>query len=347
MNIQAPIIRLMLWGIIVIIFAFDWYHTAVGLREFRPLNLAWGSYIFATLIFAGLIVFAAYASAKSKIGWGLYLSFAFFAFICNFNVFYPNQMGRELIHAEITEKHERLTGLIETTRKDFRDTTQEAFISTVNSKIGELEASVKNDASGRRMRPLLEEINKMLNASITRIKTAEDNNTPEAREMLAQDYKKLAASSLDAVMNKSGYLPKLKILQRGDSVSAKYSPRVELALSQLAVDTVADFTTHAQLLVELTSTYNTICTEAKRINASIECNNLVAQNYNLRTLSHTFSSMQANFGKGGTLTALAISIFMNFIFPISLIFLTQEKGVAGSSTNFSPIKRGGNNPSEL
>ncbi len=90
-------IKILAWLISLSAFAIGFWHTHLGLKEFKPLSWEYGSLVVSGLVLMVLIVAYNRAIAGVKYAILIYLLCAIFMFVFNLNSFYPNFKGKQLI----------------------------------------------------------------------------------------------------------------------------------------------------------------------------------------------------------------------------------------------------------
>lgn len=101
----APIpgyIKILAWLISLSAFVIGFWHTHLGLKEFKPLSWEYGSLVVSGLVLMVLVVAYNRAIAAVKYAIFIYLLCATFMFIFNLNSFYPNFKGKQLIKEDAT-----------------------------------------------------------------------------------------------------------------------------------------------------------------------------------------------------------------------------------------------------
>lgn len=93
-------IKILGWLISLCAFALGFYHTAEGMKYFKPLNFEGGAFIVSGLISMMLIVAYSRALAGIKAALYFYIFCALFNFTFNLNSFYPNLNSRKLLQEE-------------------------------------------------------------------------------------------------------------------------------------------------------------------------------------------------------------------------------------------------------
>jgi hypothetical protein len=90
-------IKILAWLISLSAFAIGFWHTHLGLKEFKPLSWEYGSLVVSGLVLMVLIVAYNRAIVGVKYAILIYLLCATFMFVFNLNSFYPNFKGKQLI----------------------------------------------------------------------------------------------------------------------------------------------------------------------------------------------------------------------------------------------------------
>ena len=93
-------IKILGWLISLCAFALGFYHTAEGMKYFKPLGFEGGAFIVSGLISMMLIVAYSRALAGIKAALYFYIICALFNFTFNLNSFYPNLNSRKLLKEE-------------------------------------------------------------------------------------------------------------------------------------------------------------------------------------------------------------------------------------------------------
>ncbi len=101
-------VKVMAWTISLFAFSLGFWHTHLGLREFKALSSSYGSLIIAGIIVMVLIVAYQRAINGVKAGLYFYLLCALFLFTFNVNSFYPSYLGRQLIKEEAISLNDSL-----------------------------------------------------------------------------------------------------------------------------------------------------------------------------------------------------------------------------------------------
>jgi hypothetical protein len=90
----SPIIRIGSWLITFICFGIGFWHTHLGLKEFKVLSSSYGSLLFSAIILLAMLIAYSYAISGKKSMLIIYFIGATFFFVFNLTSFYPTYLGR-------------------------------------------------------------------------------------------------------------------------------------------------------------------------------------------------------------------------------------------------------------
>jgi hypothetical protein len=122
-------IKILGWVISLFAFAIGFYHTAEGMKFFKPLGFEGGAFVVSALISMLLIVAYSRAVSGVKAALFFYLTCALFNFTFNLNSFYPNLNSRKLLQ----EEAQLINDTIQINRTLVSKLTSMASISDLNN----------------------------------------------------------------------------------------------------------------------------------------------------------------------------------------------------------------------
>jgi hypothetical protein len=329
-------------GAATICFLIGWFHTGQGLANYRVLGTEYGGFVLATGVLCIMILAYNKAIKGSLVGLGFYLLCAIITFICNLNSFYPNYRANALIREELREHRTNLGELRESIKSEFQDVQLNALAESVRSKSKQLQAQCRQRGFG----PLTEEVLKSIEAELGRRITRLRLGTNQAEwDSCAERYEVIIEDELMAKLKENRYSEKLEDIRHAEEYYVLYSQKID--------DTLADRTELKRVpdYVEgLVKGYRDSCKKATSLIASERkeqtapasasnelplCDQAYASpNVEMGTFSHTFKSIWATRGDGGTWTVILIALFIDFLMPLALYLLVRTESNSARSEDF-------------
>ena len=329
-------------GAATICFLIGWFHTGQGLANYRVLGTEYGGFVLATGVLCIMVLAYNKAIKGSLVGLGFYLLCAIITFICNLNSFYPNYRANSLIREELREHRTNLGELRESIKTQFQDVQLNALADSVRSKSKQLQAQCRQRGFGPLTEEALKSIEAELGRRITRLRLG---TTQVEWERCAEQYEVIIEDELKAKLRENRYLDKLEDIRYAEDYYVLYSGKIDATLAdRTELKRVPDY------VEELVKGYRDSCRkataliasegkgQAKPANASDEtplCDQAYASpNVELGTFSHTFKSIWATRGDGGTWTVVLISLFLDFLMPLALYLLVRSESRSAMSDDF-------------
>ena len=149
------------WFISFFAFALGFYHTAEGLKFFKPLGFEGGAFVISALISMLLIVSYSRAVAGVKVALLFYIICALFNFTFNLNSFYPNLNSRKLLQEEAQQIKDTLESNRSMQSKIFRIASSSDITGMENYRDGVIAEITKSKGFGFNAKKNLTEFNKI------------------------------------------------------------------------------------------------------------------------------------------------------------------------------------------
>jgi hypothetical protein len=323
-------------GAAFICFLIGWFHTGQGLSNYRVLGTEYGGFVLATAVL--FIMVAAYNKAikGSPVGLSLYLLCAVITFVCNMNSFYPNSRANSLIREELRQHRTNLGDLRESIKAQFQDVQLNALAESIRSKSKQLQAQCKQRGFGPLTEQALKDIETELGRTITRLR---QGSTQADWDRCAEQYAIIIEDELKAKLKENRYLDKLEEIHHAEEYYLLFSRKIDETLADKSeIKQVPDY------VEDLIKAYRDSCKKATVLLADerkgqtaqagqskpqFSCDpNYSSPNVELGTFSHTFKSVWATRGDGGTWAVVIFTLFIDFVVPLALylLFHTPKNG---------------------
>lgn len=318
-----------------ICFLIGFWHTGLGLASYNFFGSEYGGFSFAAGVVVLMILAFASAIKGSKTSLLIYLCCAFVTFICNLNYFYPNYRSNELVRAELRDHQTRLIDLKEAVNSTFRDPKLDAQVTKLESMRNQLVDQIKQKGFGPRAEEDLQRIEQELggNQKITRLKLS---RTQADWESDGEKYRKYVDDAITEMLKSNRYAEKLDAIKLANEHEQVLGEKIKKSL-----DSKVDFKKNPPYVEDLVKAYQETCKKAIAIVGAdpknkdpkqdesaktVDCAPAYASsNVGIGTFSHTFKSAWKTLSDGGTLTVLAICLFIDFIFPLAIYLLVRRK----------------------
>lgn len=340
-------IKILGWLISICAFALGFYHTAEGLKFFKPLGFEGGAFVVSGLISMLLVVSYSRAVAGVKAALIFYIICALFNFTFNLNSFYPNLNSRKLLQEEA---------------KTISDTLINNL--SLESQIGKSKAQDLADKLGSPMRQCLFEIkgskgfgDKAKDQLKIFNQLAKDNNLPTIAEGSYDINNPNLAEFLNNEMSKIIEDSKKGMAQDSSKVAA-YQKFQELKLIKSFADSVFDRIDNSRSskdeniseweesivglkkIVKVNDEVSNTINKYKithQVNGRVEPIIFYVLNPNddaelkfpksdqLGKFNHTIDSMANRIDKIDTWGVIILVFFIDFLVPFAIYFLIRKR----------------------
>jgi hypothetical protein len=336
-------IKILGWIISFSAFTLGFWHTHLGLREFRALSSNYGSIVIALIIVLVLIVAYNRAINGVRSGMYFYLLCALFMFIFNLNSFYPSYLGRKLIKEEAIHLNDtlqsynaKLTGMMAETYSDiFRDI--EYLNQTKNSVLQEI---MERGGFGTEATKRLNEFNAKAGTVIS--PDRDIKSTMPERENRRDYFESEMNAAIDNYIVKAATKTDKNAIQiytaskKMDSLTKEYSPRLELIIKDNSridkIDSIRFFPeviTLSELVTNIDNIGKEVSTATTNKLTFPKLRNEEAQvplpkTQELGRLAHTLNSAWERIGKLDTWGIIILCLFIDFVVPLAIFFLIRS-----------------------
>lgn len=345
-------IMLLGWLITAVTFIIGFWHTHLGLREFRALSSNYGSLVIAGLIVMVIIVAYNRALSGNKSGLYFYLLCATFMFIFNLNSFYPSYLGRKLIKEEAIYLNDTLqsyanrlnviTGQVATDYiKDIR------FLEDKKSTV--LREIRERGGFGPEATRALMEFNTKSGSQISPDRQL--MVTTEEREKVANYYDGQMKNAIGLFIVSALSTSEKNALQiynakvMADSIRNIFTEPLEFVIKDNSrvenIDSVRfrpDIKMFSELVTNLdivVKNANTAMNNEKFLTKLRDETDQVPlpKTQELGRLAHTLSSVWERLGKLDTWGIIILCLFIDFVVPLAVYFLIRKGYVERSGFN--------------
>lgn len=310
-----------------ICFLIGFWHTGLGLENYKVLSSEYGGFVFAAGVVILMILAYSKAVRGSNVGLAIYLGCALITFICNLNSFYPNYRSNALIREELREHRAKLADLKESTQGHFKDAKLEGLKADIEAMKKQLSGQINDFGFGPKAKELLTKIEVRLGLPPGKITRKNIGKSEGQWKALAEDYAVYVEDELKAVLVANRYLDKQEVMGNASEYLDIYSQKIDETLaSKQSLSRVPPY------VEELVKGYRETCKKAVAIALSADkakpfesCDQTYSSpNTEIGTFSHTFKSAWKTLGDGGTLTVLFICLFLDFVFPLAIYLLVRK-----------------------
>ncbi|MXV38457.1 hypothetical protein GO491_07170 [Flavobacteriaceae bacterium Ap0902] len=334
-------IKILGWLISLFAFAIGFWHTHLGLKEFRPLSWEYGSLIVAAIVLMVLIVSYERAVSGIKIAIVFWIICSTILFIFNLNSFYPSYLGRKLVKEEAIalsdslelykNKIDKIVGLTGTEylqKLQFLDNKKENLLREIKSRGGFGPHATKE----------LQEFNQLAGSNISPDrklgKTEESRNEMVSffKEKLEKAIKTYVIKSIGSKENEAQKL--FDSSQELNENYAVYKLGLENAIKDNTAINIDSVKYHPQIVLmtdvvnELDKTsrmFNTVRGKDEFYLFNKDGENSQPRSQFIGTFEHTINSLIKRIDKKDTWGVIILCLFIDFLVPLAMFFLIREK----------------------
>lgn len=343
-------IKLLGWLIALFAFAIGFWHTHLGLKEFKPLSWEYGSLIVAAIVLMVIVVSYQRAVSGVKIAVAFWLICSSILFIFNLNSFYPSYLGRKLIKEEAISINDSLEVYKNNIDKIVGLTGKEYVqkLQNLNDKKISLLREIENRGGfGSYATEELRQFNLEAGSNISPERNV--GKTEKERKELVNHFKKEMDKAIAAYVIKSlGGKEKeaKKLLETSQNFNANYS-YYKQGLEEIISDNndiKIDSVKHNPQIKLMISVVNELDRTARifnttRNNENFKLFNKAGENSHPRSqfigsFEHTINSVLERIGKKDTIGVLLLCFFIDFLVPLAMFFLIREKKVDNDKVTY-------------
>jgi len=339
---KSPVyIKLAGWLISLFSFAIGFWHTHLGLKEFKVLSSEYGSLLFAGIILLVMVVGYSVAISGRKIGLIFYLICAFVFFIFNLNSFYPTYLGRTLVKEEAKAIKDSITTYKSKVDNIVGNSDAEHIqkLQNLNNQQNNVLREIKSrNGTGGVFRSELTRFNRLANTNISGDRWIEkDSNKVNAQYNYYKDetdkaIKDFKIKSLSATEQNALKLVEAK--DKMDYIDNTYSDTLEQIIKDNSTVDLNSIKANPQIktlqeivtkLDEITITVNSAKQPPQFFLLNEANESIFPKTQKLGTFQHTMGSIRERIGRTDTLGIIFVCLLIDFLAPLAVYFLIRKK----------------------
>ncbi len=330
---EINLTRIAIWIIALSSFGFGFWHAGLGLSEAKAFGSKNGGFFFAGIVTALLILAFHFSLKRVPHVIGLFAIFTALNIIFNFNYFWPNYAGKNLITSEMSDLQLKMTKLNSKIQNDSKFATLESLRSKVTAAKEAYVVEISTKGFGPQAQAQAQVLEGLLPG--TKLNRRVSAKTPYEISQAAQSASKEVDGYLEGYLktNKFAELQKLVSDSSQDqNIVSKKLAEAEARLKSVDSEISDD---DINIVVESTQKYNQLCSRAKEAVDKFRCNPdvknkaeekpLEAKITSLGSFGHTASSALDNIGTGTFWAILLVCFLIDFLGPYALYRLGRDK----------------------
>jgi len=327
-------IKILGWFISLFAYSLGFWHTHLGLREFRALSSSNGSIIISAIILLLLIVAYYRAIGGMKVALIFYALCAFFFFTFNINSFYPTYLGRKLLKEEAIAINDTLQNFTSRINRDYgKEDINKKYNSVCDLRDLLKQEISKQSGFGDRSKDYLQQINNIIGEPYIK-PNINVGHSPEEWSFIANEYNDLINKRLKSYVAENLGVGKVDIIDRINEVNKTYTPQLEKIIednSRINIDSIRS-NPQINTMQQVVTRMDNICSDANKISAQNEktakvkvCNKYgEVRTQNLGAFAHTIGSVRERIDKVDTWGIIILCLFIDFIVPLAIYFLIRR-----------------------
>ncbi|MFN5911906.1 MAG: hypothetical protein ACK45H_11260 [Bacteroidota bacterium] len=357
-------IKILGWLISLCAFALGFYHTAEGMKFFKPLGFEGGAFIVSALISMLLIVAYSRAVAGVKVALIFYIVCALFNFTFNLNSFYPNLNSRKLLQEEAKTISDTL--IYNLSRETKIGKSKAADLETkLGSALRQCLNEIKNSKGfGEKAKDQLKQFNKLAaeNNLPTIAEGSYDVNNPTLAEFLKNEMTIIMEESKKGMAQDSSKVAayqKFQELKLIKSFADSIFEKIDVSRSKKD-ENISEWDESITALKKIVKVNDEVSKTINDYKISHQSNGRVEpikfhvlnpndaaelkypKSEHLGEFNHTIDSMVKRIDKIDTWGVIILVFFIDFLVPFAIYFLIRKRpndeedqgGMGGQSEGF-------------
>ncbi len=339
---KSPLIQIGSWTISLFCFAIGFWHTHLGIKEFKVLSSDYGSLVVAGVVL--LVMIISYSIAINGRKWILtiYIVCALIFFIFNLNSFYPSYLGRTLVKEEAKALNDSIT-----VYKSKVDKIVGLSTSTYYQRVQDLRNTKAN---------ILREIESRggfgphATAELRRFNSLAESNISADRnlgrtEKEIKDKVEFYTKQLDDAINdflvkslsgkEQGALKLVSAKNDMEDIIIMYNEKLEDIIKDNSDINLDSIKTNSQIktLQEVVTKLEVIAIEVNSVKHPPQFNLFNKDNeeavqpktQHLGKFAHTISSVNERISKLDTIGVIGVCLVIDFLAPLAVYFFLRKK----------------------
>lgn len=355
---NSPLIQVGCWLISLLCFAIGFWHTHLGLREFKVLGSEYGGLLVAGIVL--LVMLIGYSIAINGKTWAIifYIIGGLTFFVFNLNSFYPNYLGRTLVKEEAKALNDSLSIYQSRVDKLAGNSIPPFYqkIQALRAIMGNILREIEvRGGFGDNATQQLREFNRIAGTVFTPERKIDETQ----KDKLLNDYKNLLANAIKEYILKSlsgkdqEVLKLIEAKEKMDVIVKNYGTKLEDIIKNNetlyieAIKTDPQITTLQEVVTKLDEVAidvnSVIQSDAKPfVLFNQDSQAIQPKNQHLGTFSHTISSVKERIGKIDTMGIIFICLLIDLLAPLAVYFFLRKKegSVTPAETSFNPFDKG-------
>jgi len=346
---NSPLTKLAGWLITLFAFAIGFWHTHLGLKEFRVLSSEYGSLLVAGIVLLVMLLGYSVAINGRKTGLVFYFVCALTFFIFNLNSFYPTYLGRTLVKEEakaikdsITTYKSRIDKIVGNSNAEYIQKLQ-----NLNDQQNNLLREIKERrGTGMVFREELKRFNTLANSNISADRWIEkdpskiDSQYFHYKDLTDKAIKNFVIKSLSATEQNALKLVEAK--DKMDYIDFTYKDSIDQIIKDNSSVDLDFVKTNPQIktlqeivtnLDEIAITVNS-AKQPEQFTLFNKANeSIYPKTQKLGTFQHTMSSIKERFSRTDTLGVLLVCLLIDFLAPLAVYYIIRKKDEDDNNTN--------------
>ena len=335
-----PIVQIGLWLVSLLVFAIGFWHTHLGLKEFKVFDPEYGSLVVATIVLIFLLTTYWFAINGKKLALVFYIVCGFIFFILNLNYFYPSYMARTIIQSEAKALVDTLDSY-STVKLNSKNDEPFADFKRLESKKAQFLNEVYSKGCGPQAKKLLQEYNVILkkyNIDEIPLEATYCKVTSNSNEMAkqAKDFEGLLQTALNTFESRSLGVTNEKLFNAGMESLKLLQEEFKEKLQLIATDNDTEYNLDT---ISKYENVRTIVQFVTKLNGNIESINksmknpiLVALDKDthpradkLGRIKYTLLSIKERISEIDTWAVIFFCLFIDLIIPLGIYLLLRKK----------------------
>jgi len=346
----SPLIKIIGWMIALFAFAIGFWHTHLGLKEFRVLSSEYGSLLVAGIVLLVMILGYTVAVSGRKVGLIFYAICATTFFIFNLNSFYPTYLGRTLLKEEAKSIKDSVTTYKSRIDKIVGSSNAEYIQKLQN--LTEQQSNLLREIKDRRgtgdvFRAELAKFNSLANSNISADRwretdsarvTAQYNHFKNETDDAIKQFKIKSLSTTE-----QNALKLVEAKDKMDYINTTYNDSIEDIIRDNSILDLNFIKTNQQIktledvvtkLDDIAITVNSAKQPPQFALFNQGSETICPKCQKLGTFQHTMNSVRERLTKTDTIGVIFVCLLIDFLAPIAVYFLIRRKEEDENDGNF-------------
>jgi hypothetical protein len=350
-----PIIQIAAWLLSLIVFAVGFWHTHLGMREFRVFGSENGSIAIAAIILILLLITYWFAVNGRKMALVFYIICGLFFFVFNLNYFYPAYMARQLVKEEAIAMNDTLQKFTNKSQGFIKPETLKELTELTNLKKQIIDEVKYQTGWGSRATDYLNKFNRIIKGNQKPNLTLGKNQNE--RDIISSRYEKLLDEQIQSYVTNKIEVGNSFVISKGISelktLQQKYTEPLKKIIEndrEIPLEALIKLkqkgSNHPEIIL-LSNLRTDIDNATKKINEGNKKKIFPvlgeAETRDLGRIKYTLYSVKKRIKETDTLGIIFICLFVDLLVPLAIYLLLKKDDEEEESTRL----RGKNIPTQF